>query len=93
MASREKTWRACEKALTKERFLMSKDKIMNFSMDGDAFKILINHEGQHSIWPISQPIPAGWDQIGPEGPKQDCLEWIKMNWPDIAPLSLRTPRQ
>ena len=68
---------------------MSKGVNSNLSMDGDSFKILVNDEGQHSIWPSGQPIPAGWQQVGPVGPKPDCLEWIKTHWPNIAPKSLR----
>lgn len=68
---------------------MTKENLTNFSMDGASFKVLVNDEGQHSLWPISQPIPAGWRQVGPVGRRQDCLDWIKANWPDIAPLSLR----
>lgn len=69
---------------------MSDDIPNNWSMDGDQFQVLINDEGQHSIWPSAQPIPAGWSQIGPIGEKEACLEWINENWPDIAPKSLRT---
>jgi MbtH protein len=72
---------------------MTKDVGANWSMDGDGFKVLVNDEGQHSLWPSAQPIPAGWQQVGPVGPKQDCLDWINTHWPDIAPLSLRTPLQ
>lgn len=61
----------------------------NWSIDGDTFKVLVNAEGQHSIWPSAQPIPDGWHQIGPVGPKQECLDWIKANWTDIAPKSLK----
>lgn len=61
----------------------------NWSMDGDEFKVLINDEGQHSLWPSAQPIPEGWEQVGPIGLKPDCLSWIKDNWTDIAPKSLR----
>lgn len=68
---------------------MSKGVNSNLSMDGDSFKILVNDEGQHSIWPSGQLIPAGWQQVGPVGPKLECLEWIKTHWPDIAPKSLR----
>jgi uncharacterized protein YbdZ (MbtH family) len=68
---------------------MSKGVNSNLSMDGDSFKILVNDEGQHSIWPSGQPIPVGWQQVGPVGPKPECLEWIKTHWPDIAPKSLR----
>jgi MbtH protein len=64
----------------------------NWNIDGDEFKVLINDEEQHSIWPSAQPIPEGWRQIGPVGPKQECLDWINENWPDIAPLSVRSTK-
>lgn len=69
---------------------MPERESFNWSMDGDTFKILINDEGQHSIWPSAQPVPKGWQRIGPAGLKQDCLDWIKANWTDIAPKSVRT---
>ena len=29
--------------------------------DPDAsYRVLVNHEGQHSLWPASQPTPKGW---------------------------------
>jgi len=64
----------------------------NWSMDGDHFKILVNDEDQHSLWPSAQPIPSGWRQVGPIGSKPECLAWIKENWPDITPLSVRATR-
>ena len=64
----------------------------NWSLDGDEFKILVNEEEQHSLWPSAQPIPDGWKQTGPTGSKQECLDWIKQNWTDITPLSVRATR-
>jgi uncharacterized protein YbdZ (MbtH family) len=62
----------------------------NWSIDGDEFKVLVNDEEQHSLWPSAQPIPDGWRQVGPVGTKQECLDWIGDNWPNIAPLSVRS---
>ena len=61
----------------------------NWSIDGDEFKVLMNDEEQHSIWPSAQPIPAGWQQVGPVGSKAEVLEWIRENWTDITPKSVR----
>ncbi|WP_152504090.1 MbtH family protein [Labrenzia sp. THAF82] len=52
--------------------------------------VLVNDEEQYSLWPSAQPIPEGWRQVGPIGAKQECLKWINRNWPDIAPLSIRS---
>jgi len=61
----------------------------NWSIDGDEFQILINHEEQYSIWPSAQPVPEGWRQIGPVGGKEQCLAHIEENWTDMRPKSLR----
>lgn len=61
----------------------------NWSIDGEEFKVLINNEEQHSLWPSAQPAPDGWRQIGPIGSKQDCLAYIEANWTDMRPKCLR----
>ncbi len=53
------------------------------------YKILINHEEQYCIWPETKAAPLGWKEVGPKGSKQDVLEWIKVNWTDMRPLSQR----
>ena len=53
------------------------------------YKILVNHEGQCSIWPETKPAPPGWEETGPIGSKQEVLEWVKSNWTDLRPISLR----
>ena len=52
------------------------------------FKILVNGEGQHSLWPTFREVPAGWDEVGPTGDKTTCLAWIEENWTDMRPRSL-----
>ena len=53
------------------------------------YKILVNHQGQYSIWPETKPAPSGWKETGPTGSKQDVLDWVKTNWTDMRPLTLR----
>ncbi|HEY3966746.1 MAG TPA: MbtH family NRPS accessory protein [Planctomycetaceae bacterium] len=57
--------------------------------DEVEFQILVNAEGQHSLWPALLEVPAGWVVIGPQGQRNVCLEWIDGNWTDMRPLSLR----
>ena len=60
------------------------------SMQPDLdYKILVNHEGQYAIWPETKPTPGGWEETGPTGSKQEVLEWVKTNWTDLRPISLR----
>lgn len=53
------------------------------------YKVVVNHEGQYSIWPSDRPTLLGWQEVGKEGPKADCLSYIKDVWTDMRPLSLR----
>ena len=57
--------------------------------DTTIYKVVVNHEEQYSIWPAGRAIPLGWQDVGKEGPKADCLAYIKEVWTDMRPLSLR----
>lgn len=59
-----------------------------FDDEEGEFLVLVNDEGQHSLWPVQFDIPEGWSQTGPRGTRQACLEWVDENWTDIRPLSL-----
>ncbi len=57
--------------------------------DPDAsYLVLINDEGQHSLWPVFADIPEGWEKIFGEAGRQDCLDFIETNWTDMRPRSL-----
>lgn len=57
--------------------------------DADAeFLVLVNDEGQHSLWPVFADVPAGWSTAhGPAG-REDCLQYVNDNWTDMRPRSL-----
>jgi MbtH protein len=59
-----------------------------FDDEEGEFLVLVNDEGQHSLWPAQFDIPEGWSQTGPRGARQVCLDWVDENWTDIRPLSL-----
>jgi MbtH protein len=54
-----------------------------------AYKVVLNHEEQYSIWPSERENPRGWRDAGKQGPKAECLAYIKEVWTDMRPLSLR----
>jgi MbtH protein len=57
--------------------------------DSDAkYLVLINDEGQHSLWPIFADAPDGWEVIFGEDGRQECLDFIEKNWTDMRPNSL-----
>lgn len=59
-----------------------------FDNEDDPFVVLINHEGQYSLWPSSISVPAGWDIAHDEDTRQACVDFIEANWQDMRPLSL-----
>lgn len=57
--------------------------------DPDAkYLVLINDEGQHSLWPVFADVPDGWEVIFGEDGRQECLDFIEENWTDMRPNSL-----
>jgi MbtH protein len=61
----------------------------NNQEDTMAYKVVVNHEDQYSIWPAHRTNAPGWRDAGKQGKKVDCLEFIKTVWTDMRPLSLR----
>ncbi|MGE7924254.1 MbtH family protein [Viridibacillus arvi] len=60
-----------------------------FENENGIYNVLINEEGQHSLWPSFLVIPEGWSVIYWEKSRQDCLEYINKNWTDLQPKSLK----
>ncbi len=57
--------------------------------DGDAkYYVLVNGEGQHSLWPAFIEIPQGWEIAYGQGDRQACLDHVEQNWTDMRPKSL-----
>ena len=54
-----------------------------------VYKVVVNHEEQYSIWPADRELPAGWNKVGKQGRKAECLSYINEVWTDMRPLSLR----
>jgi MbtH protein len=57
--------------------------------DVTIYKVVVNHEEQYSIWPADRENALGWDDVGKNGTKQECLGYIEEVWVDMRPLSLR----
>lgn len=59
--------------------------------DNDArFLVLVNDEGQHSLWPVFAEVPDGWDIALDASPRAEALEYVEWNWTDMRPASLVT---
>lgn len=57
--------------------------------DPDAtYLVLVNDEGQHSLWPEFADVPAGWQLAHGPDSRDGCLDYVQWNWTDMRPLSL-----
>ncbi|MEU7137768.1 MbtH family protein [Streptomyces sp. NPDC046261] len=59
-----------------------------FDGDGEFF-VLVNGEGQHSLWPGFAAVPAGWTAAHGPCARQEALDWITGNWTDLTPAADR----
>jgi MbtH protein len=59
-----------------------------FDDEDGTYLVLVNDEGQHSLWPDSLPVPGGWRPVhGPAG-RAACLEYVERTWTDMRPAGL-----
>ena len=52
------------------------------------YLVLINDEGQYSLWPAFVEVPAGWTVRLAETDRQSALDHIDEHWTDMRPRSL-----
>ena len=76
-------------ATERARFQESGIRVPNpFDDESAQFLVLINDEGQYSLWPVFVDVPDGWTRVYGEESRQNCLEFIETNWTDMRPRSL-----
>lgn len=61
-----------------------------FDDENGEFLVLINDEGQHSLWPSFKDVPLGWTIVRERGSRVDCLGYVNTHWTDMRPKSLIT---
>src|SRR3954452_7547769 len=52
-----------------------------------SYHVLVNDEGQYSLWPTFVETPAGWTVAHGPDTRQACLEHIEQHWTDMRPRS------
>jgi MbtH protein len=57
--------------------------------ESSVYKVLVNEEGQYSLWPSTKADPAGWSEAGKVGTKEECMSFVDEVWTDMRPVSLR----
>jgi MbtH protein len=57
--------------------------------ENTTYQVLRNDEEQYSLWPLSLDVPAGWQAVGKQGTKDECMSYVDEVWTDMRPRSLR----
>jgi len=57
--------------------------------DSTIYKVVVNHEGQYSLWPADRENAPGWNDTGKQGYKAECLEYIEEVRPGTGPRNFR----
>ncbi|MEU6853514.1 YqcI/YcgG family protein [Actinacidiphila alni] len=58
------------------------------SPDG-TWSVLINDEGQFSLWSATVPVPDHWRETGISGDRTACLAQVAHAWTDMRPATSR----
>jgi MbtH protein len=59
-----------------------------FEDENGIYHVLINDEGQYSLWPSFIDVPNGWTIVHKSDSRAACLDFINRNWTDMRPNSL-----
>lgn len=59
-----------------------------FDDENGTFHVLVNDEGQHSLWPTFVDVPAGWSIVLASTDRQSCVDYVNEHWTDMRPKSL-----
>jgi MbtH protein len=53
-----------------------------------SYLVLVNDEGQHSLWPEFAAVPSGWTRVHGADTREACLAYVDEHWTDMRPASL-----
>jgi MbtH protein len=59
-----------------------------FDDENGIFHVLVNDEGQHSLWPTFVDVPSGWSIVLANTDRQSCVDYVNEHWTDMRPNSL-----
>lgn len=62
-----------------------------FEIADASYLVLVNHLGQHSLWPEAIDVPSGWEVVFGGAGRQACLDHVAATWTDITPRERSAP--
>jgi MbtH protein len=55
-----------------------------------SYRVVVNDDHQHALWPSDQAEPPGWTWTGIEGTKSECLVYMDAVWTSMQVAPSRT---
>ncbi|MFI6422859.1 MbtH family protein [Streptomyces sp. NPDC050842] len=59
-----------------------------FDDESALFSVLVNAQGQYSLWPAAAPVPGGWTVALPPADRATALGYVNEHWSDLRPRAL-----
>ncbi|WP_031077035.1 MbtH family protein [Streptomyces sp. NRRL S-118] len=59
-----------------------------FEDEDGLYLVLVNDEGQHSLWPDGIDVPAGWTVALGASPRRDAVAYVETHWTDLRPAGV-----
>lgn len=59
-----------------------------FDATDGSFAVLTNADRQHSLWPATLDVPAGWTVAHGPADRAACLDYVAAHWTDLRPREL-----
>ncbi|GGM49176.1 protein mbtH [Longimycelium tulufanense] len=64
-----------------------------FADDDARYLVLVNHEGQHSPWPVFVDVPEGWWTVFGPASRQAAVDYVDTTWTTMRPQLLTEGRR
>lgn len=59
-----------------------------FDDPAGVFHVLVNDEGQHSLWPDFALVPRGWRPVLRSASQDEATAYVDQHWTSLQPSSL-----
>lgn len=58
-----------------------------FDDEGQPFGVLVNAQGQYSLWPDFAAVPPGWVRCFGPADRAACLAYVEQHWTALHPFT------
>ncbi|MDQ0297942.1 MbtH protein [Salibacterium salarium] len=60
-----------------------------FEKEDILYVVLLNDQGQYSLWPAFLEVPPGWEVVYEQNSRKACIAFVESNWSDMRPNRIK----